>query len=68
MKKVKVVFRGNKSPSGKLPNIEYLIGEKKLDNLKKDGICGGHTYKILVLKRHRFIKKIKAKKTNYNNG
>ena len=37
MKKVKVVFRGNKSPSGKLPNIEYLIGEKKLDNLKKDG-------------------------------
>ena len=41
---------------------------QKKYNLKKDGICGGRTYKILVLKRRRFIKKIKAKKTNYNNG
>jgi len=43
------------------------IFQKKY-NLKRDGICGAHTYKMLVLKRHRFIKKIKAKKTNYNNG
>ena len=41
---------------------------QKKYNLKRDGMCGGHTYKILVLKRQIFIKKIKAKKTNYNNG
>jgi murein L,D-transpeptidase YcbB/YkuD len=41
---------------------------QKKHNLKRDGMCDVVTYKILVLKRHRFIKKIKAKKTNYNNG
>ena len=41
---------------------------QKKHNLKNDGICDLHTYKILALKRRRFIKKIKAKKTNYNNG
>jgi len=41
---------------------------QKKHNLKRDGICGSHTYKILALKRRRFIKKIKTKKTNYNNG
>ena len=36
-KDIKVVFRGNKSPSGKNTNIEYYIGEKYLSNLEKDG-------------------------------
>ena len=36
-KDIKVVFRGNKSPSGKDTNIEYYIGEKYLSNLEKDG-------------------------------
>ena len=47
---------------------EKIIKFQKKHNLKRDGICDGHTYKILVLKRRRFMKKIKAKKTNYNNG
>jgi len=41
---------------------------QKKYHLKRDGICDDITYKMLVLKRRRFIKKIKAKKTNYNNG
>jgi len=41
---------------------------QKKYNLKDDGICDALTYRMLVLKRHRFMKKIKAKKTNYNNG
>ena len=37
MRDIKVIFRGNKVPSGKRLNVEYYIGEKKLDNLQKDG-------------------------------
>tara|TARA_R110002012_G_scaffold304998_1_gene508853 strand:- start:948 stop:1184 length:237 start_codon:yes stop_codon:yes gene_type:complete len=37
MKNIKVIFRGNKTPSGKNSNVEYFIGAKKLENLKADG-------------------------------
>tara|TARA_R110002110_G_scaffold397804_1_gene613160 strand:- start:614 stop:802 length:189 start_codon:yes stop_codon:yes gene_type:complete len=38
MKDIKVIFKGNKSPSGKRTNVEYMIGEKKLDQLKKTNL------------------------------
>ena len=37
MKDVKVIFRGNKVPSGSSLNVETYIGSKKLENLQKDG-------------------------------
>jgi len=37
MKDIKVIFRGQKSPSGMRTNIEYLVGEPRLDLWKKDG-------------------------------
>ena len=37
MKDIKVIFRGNRVPSGKTLNVEQYIGAKKLENLKKDG-------------------------------
>ena len=33
-KDIKVIFRGTKAPSGKDINIEYLIGQPRLDILK----------------------------------
>ena len=33
-KDIKVIFRGTKAPSGKDTNIEYLIGQPRLDILK----------------------------------
>lgn len=38
MKNIKVIFRGNKTPSGKNSNVEYFIGAKKLENLKASGM------------------------------
>ena len=35
-KDVKVIFRGNRSPSGKSNNVEYFIGKSRLEKLKKD--------------------------------
>ena len=35
MKDIKVIFRGNKSPSGMSTNIEYYIGEARLKLLEK---------------------------------
>ena len=35
MKYIKVIFRGNKSPSGMKTNIEYMIGEHRLNMLQK---------------------------------
>ena len=37
-KDIKVIFRGNRSPSGKSNNVEYFIGKSRLEKLKKDGI------------------------------
>ena len=37
MKDIKVIFRGNKVPSGMTLNVEQYIGAKKLENLEKDG-------------------------------
>ena len=33
-KDIKVIFRGNKSPSGKNTNIEYMIGAARLKQLE----------------------------------
>ena len=35
MKDIKVIFRGNKVPSGSSLNVETYIGSKKLENLQK---------------------------------
>jgi hypothetical protein len=37
MKDIKVIFRGNKVPSGMTLNVEQYVGAKKLENLEKDG-------------------------------
>ncbi len=37
MKDCKVIFRGNKVPSGMTLNVECSITAKKLENLEKDG-------------------------------
>ena len=37
MKDIKVIFKSNKAPSGMNPHTEYMIGAKKLENLKADG-------------------------------
>tara|TARA_Y100001951_G_C11255767_1_gene249295 strand:+ start:171 stop:374 length:204 start_codon:yes stop_codon:yes gene_type:complete len=37
MKNCKVIFRGNKVPSGMTLDVECFITEKKLQNLEKDG-------------------------------
>ena len=58
-KDIKVVFRGNKSPSGKNTNIEYYIGEKYLSNLEKDG-----RFDIEVLEMPKATPKPKKKKTS----
>ena len=35
MKDIKVIFRGNKAPSGMNTNIEYMMGEHRLNMLQK---------------------------------
>ena len=37
-KDIKVIFKGNKSPSGKNTYTEYMIGEERLKSLKKSGM------------------------------
>ena len=37
MKDIKVIFRGNKAPSGKTPGVAYLVGQARLDSWSKDG-------------------------------
>ncbi len=56
-KDIKVVFRGNKSPSGYNTNIEYYIGGKYLSNLEKDG-----RFEIEVLEKPKAKPKPKKKK------
>ena len=38
MKDIKVIFKGNKSPSGKRTNVEYMVGNDKLELLKKSNL------------------------------
>ena len=38
MKNIKVIFRGHKSPSGKMTNTEYMMGEAKIKQLEKTGM------------------------------
>ena len=57
MKDIKVVFKGNKTPSGYNSNIEYFIGEKYLSNLQGDG-----RFDIEVLSKSKATPK-KSKKT-----
>jgi len=57
MKDIKVVFKGNKTPSGYNSNIEYSIGEKYLSNLQGDG-----RFDIEVLSKSKPTPK-KSKKT-----
>ena len=38
MKDIKVIFKGNKSPSGKKNNTEYMVSGDKLSLLKKSNL------------------------------
>ena len=59
MKDIKVMFKGNKFPSGYSVNKEFMIGEKKLENLKADG-----RYDIEVMDMPKATPKPKKKKTS----
>ena len=61
MKDIKVMFKGNKFPSGYAVNKEFMIGEKKLENLKADG-----RYDIEVMDMPKATPKPKKKKTSKN--
>ena len=37
MKDIKVIFKGNKAPSGKVTEKEYYNGKKYLENLESSG-------------------------------
>ena len=37
-KDIKVIFRGTKAPSGKTTDIEYMIGQERLDSLQKSNM------------------------------
>ena len=58
MKDCKVIFRGNKVPSGMTLNVECSITAKKLDNLEKDG-----RFDIEVIEKSKPKPKPKKKKT-----
>ena len=45
MKDIKVIFRGTKAPSGKTTDIEYMIGEARLELLKKSDMFDMKTIK-----------------------
>ena len=63
MKDVKVIFRGNKVPSGSSLNVETYIGSKKLENLQKDG-----RFNIEVLEKATPKTKPKKKKSSKDKG
>ena len=58
MKDCKVIFRGNKVPSGMTLDVECFITAKKLDNLEKDG-----RFDIEVIEKSKPKPKPKKKKT-----
>ena len=57
MKDCKVIFRGNKVPSGMTLDVECFITAKKLDNLEKDG-----RFDIEVIEKSKPKPKPKKKK------
>ena len=57
MKDCKVIFRGNKVPSGMKLNVECFITAKKLENLEKDG-----RFDIEVIEKSKPKPKPKPKK------
>ena len=38
MKNIKVLFKGNKAPSGKTTEIEYMISSDRLNSLESSGM------------------------------
>ncbi len=56
MKDIKVIFKGNKHPSGYATDKEFWIGSKYLDNLQKTG-----KYDIEVLEKPKPKPKAKPK-------
>ena len=59
MKDIRVMFKGNKSPSGKKPHTEYWIGKKYLENLQASGM-----FDIEILEMPKVKPKPKKKKTS----
>ena len=57
MKDIKVIFRGTKAPSGKTTDIEYMIGNERLELLKNSGM-----FDMEIDKPKPEAKKKKAKK------
>ena len=56
-KDLKVVFKGNKSPSGKVNNVEYMISSIKLKQLEKTKM-----FDIEIIEKPKAEPKAKAKK------
>tara|TARA_R100000700_G_C3175877_1_gene150764 strand:+ start:437 stop:619 length:183 start_codon:yes stop_codon:yes gene_type:complete len=56
-KDIKVVFKGNKAPSGKNTNIEYMISSERLKKLEETKI-----FNIEILDKPKPKAKPKAKK------
>ena len=57
MKDIKVIFRGTKAPSGKTTDTEYMIGEARLELLKKSDM-----FDMEIIKSESTKPKKKAKK------
>ena len=57
MKDIKVIFRGTKTPSGKTTDIEYMIGEARLELLKKSDM-----FDMEIIKSESSKPKKKSKK------
>ena len=59
MKDIKVMFKGNKFPSGYAVDKEFMVGKKYLENLQADG-----RYDIEVMEMPKEAPKPKKKKTS----
>ena len=57
MKDIKVMFKGNKFPSGYAVNKEFMVARKYLENLQADG-----RYDIEVMEMPKAAPKPKKKK------
>ena len=58
MKDIKVIFRGNRVPSGKSKNVPTMVGKARLDQYKNQG------FEIEVLDSPKPKTKPKKKKVN----
>ena len=64
MKNIKVIYRGNKSPSGKKNETEYMISSERLKQLEASGM-----FDIEVLEKPEPKPKAEPKKkTSYKKG